>query len=154
VIALTLYLGLKWVHVLLATVAVGFNASYGVWLFGARHRPDHLGYVLEGIKKLDDRFANPAYGLLLVTGIWMVIEGPWDFSYGWIRAALVLYALILVLGVGGYTPALKRQIATFHQHGLESPEYASADRRASVIAGVLALLVIAIVYVMVTKPGV
>jgi uncharacterized membrane protein len=152
VIAITLYVGLKFVHVLLAIVAVGFNASYGVWLAGAANHHEHLDYVLRGVKKLDDRFANPAYGLLLVTGLWMVGVGPWDFKTDWIQAALTLYVLILILGLAGYTPALKRQITALETHGPNSPEYGAANKRAGIIAGILALLVIAIVYVMVTKP--
>ena len=60
-----LYPYIKLLHVLLAIVAVGFNASYGIWLARAAREPEHLGHVLRGIKILDDRFANPAYGLLL-----------------------------------------------------------------------------------------
>jgi uncharacterized membrane protein len=66
---------IKFVHVLLAIVAVGFNASYGIWLARAAREPAHLGHVLRGIKMLDDRFANPAYGLLLVTGLANVFIG-------------------------------------------------------------------------------
>jgi hypothetical protein len=54
------YTILKWVHVLMAIIAVGFNASYGVWLARAARAPEHESHVLRGIKVLDDRFANPA----------------------------------------------------------------------------------------------
>lgn len=45
-----LYPYIKFLHVLLAIVAVGFNASYGIWLARAAHEPAHLGHVLRGIK--------------------------------------------------------------------------------------------------------
>jgi uncharacterized membrane protein len=151
VIAITLYTGLKFVHVLLATVAIGINVSYGVWLADAAKKPAHLAYALDGVKKLDDRLANPAYGLLLVTGLWMVVEGPWDFSTDWIQLALGLYVAIMLLGILGYSRALKRQIAAAGA-GPESPEYQAANRQAGIIAAILAVLIIAIVYVMVTKP--
>ncbi len=48
---------------------VGFNASYGIWLARARDAPQATqSHVLRTIKFLDDRIANPAYGLLLLTG--------------------------------------------------------------------------------------
>jgi hypothetical protein len=53
----------------MAIIAVGFNASYGTWLARAAREPEHQAHVLRGIKVLDDRFANPAYALLLVTGL-------------------------------------------------------------------------------------
>jgi len=57
---MSLYSILKFFHVLLAIVAVGFNASYGIWLARAAREPQHELHVLRGIKILDDRFANPA----------------------------------------------------------------------------------------------
>ena len=65
----------KFVHVLLAIVAVGFNASYGIWLARVANAPQATqSHVLRTIKFLDDRIANPAYGLLLVTGLFMVFN--------------------------------------------------------------------------------
>lgn len=42
------YTIIKWVHVLMAIIAVGFNASYTVWLARAARSPEHQGYVLRG----------------------------------------------------------------------------------------------------------
>ncbi|MGH2673114.1 MAG: hypothetical protein ACRDHC_09065 [Actinomycetota bacterium] len=39
--------------------------------------------MLRGIKVLDDRFANPAYGLLLVTGLIMVWVGDLSLTQFW-----------------------------------------------------------------------
>jgi uncharacterized membrane protein len=80
VLALTTYAFLKSLHVLLAIVAVGFNAAYGVLLARAAREPEHLSHVLRTVKVLDDRFANPAYGLLLVTGLAMVVVGDVDLT--------------------------------------------------------------------------
>lgn len=79
-LGLTTYTTLKFLHVLLAIVAVGFNASYGIWLSAAARNPEHEGFALRQIKVLDDRFANPAYALLLVTGLSMVWVGNLDLA--------------------------------------------------------------------------
>jgi hypothetical protein len=42
---LSLYEIVKFIHVLLAIIAVGFNASYGVWLARAARNPEHEGHV-------------------------------------------------------------------------------------------------------------
>ena len=55
---------LKFIHVLLAIVAVGFNASYGIWLARSASAPQATqSHVLRTIKFLDDRIANPAVNL-------------------------------------------------------------------------------------------
>src|ERR1700687_3287798 len=103
---MSLYLILKFVHVLLAIVAVGFNASYPIWLARAQREPEHALYILRGIKTLDDRFANPAYALLLVFGLAMTFSAGIPLSTFWIAAALVLYALLILGGLFLYTPTL------------------------------------------------
>ncbi len=146
------YLLLKFVHVALAIVAVGFNASYGVWLARAAQNPEQLRHVLRGIKVLDDWFANPAYVLLLVTGLAMVWVGELDLGAFWLSTALGLYLLLVVIGAAGYTPVLRRQIRTLEESGPQSPDFQRLMRRGQALGGVLGILVIVIVFLMVTKP--
>ena len=78
---MSLFVVVKFVHVLLAIIAVGFNATYGVWLARVAREPvPTQSYVLHGIKRLDDWFANPAYVLLAVTGVTMVLVGELRFT--------------------------------------------------------------------------
>lgn len=147
------YILLKYVHVLLAIVAIGFNASYGIWLSRARKEPEHALHVLRGIKTLDDRFANPAYGLLLITGVALAVIGnlPMLATF-WIAAALVLYVALLVVAAGFYSPTLKRQIAVLESSGPSSPEYARLSTRGTVVGILLAVDVVVIEFLMVVKP--
>jgi uncharacterized membrane protein len=148
-----LYPYIKFVHVLLAIVAVGFNASYGIWLARASREPAHLGHVLRGIRTLDDRFANPAYVLLLVTGLANVFIGGIPLTTPWILGALALWAVLLVVGAGVYTPTLRRQIATLEASGPDSPAYRRLAARGQATGIALAGIVVVIVFLMVTKPG-
>jgi uncharacterized membrane protein len=146
------YTILKWVHVLMAIIAVGFNASYAVWLARAARSPEHQAYVLRGVKVLDDRFANPAYGVLLLTGLWMVAISPWEITTFWILTALILYAVTVVLAAAVYTPTLRKQIATLESEGPSSEAYRGLATRSRVTGIVLGIIVVAIVFLMVTKP--
>jgi uncharacterized membrane protein len=143
---------LKFVHVLLAIIAIGFNASYPIWLARAKHDPEHALWALRGIKVLDDRFANPAYVLLLVLGLAMVGMSGIPFSTFWISAALVLYVLLVVGGIAIYSPTLKRQIAALESGGPTSPEYNRLAQRGTVVGILLAVDVVIIVFLMVVKP--
>ncbi len=149
------YLVIRYVHVLLAIVAVGFNASYGIWLARAAREPAHLGHVLRGIKVLDDRFANPAYGLLIVTGLSMVWVNQIPLlQTRWVLSALVLYAILLIVGFGVYTPTLRRQISLLESAGPTSADYLALASRGRITGIFLAVVALAIVFLMVTKPAV
>jgi uncharacterized membrane protein len=143
---------LKYVHILLAIVAVGFNASYGIWLARAARDPQHELWALRVIKTLDDRFANPAYGLLLATGLVMVWIGWPRITDLWIILALILYAVLVVLGAAGYTPTLRKQIAVLEAEGPGSAAYRRLASRGRALGITLAIIVIAIVFLMVMKP--
>jgi uncharacterized membrane protein len=143
----------KFVHVLLAIVAVGFNASYGIWLARAAKAPQATqSHVLRTIKLLDDRFANPAYGLLLVTGLFMAASAGIPFSRLWIAGAIGLWLILIFVGLGVYTPTLRDQIRVLESEGPGSEEYQRLATRGRSVGIVLGIIVIVIVYLMVTKP--
>jgi uncharacterized membrane protein len=148
-----LYLYLKWLHVLAAIVAVGANVTYGLWLARASANAEHLPFTLRGIKTLDDWVANPAYALLLITGLAMAFVAPLPLTTPWLLTALVLYVVTLLVGLLGYSPTLKRQIAALDAEGFGSANYKALAGRGTLLGVVLALLVIAIVFLMVVKPG-
>lgn len=148
----SLYSFMKFLHVLLVVIAVGFNASYGIWIAGAAREPQHAGHVLRGIKILDDRFANPAYGLILLLGLGMVWESGISFSTFWIAASLALYVILVALAVAGFTPTLRRQVALAEAGRVDSDEYRQVARRGGVIGGVLGVIVVVIIFLMVIKP--
>ncbi len=148
-----IYLYLKWLHVLAAIIAVGSNITYGIWIGRASRNPQALPFTLRGIKLIDDRVANPSYGLLLVTGLLMVFTVKLPLVTPWLLSALVLYGILLVVGVFGYTPTLRRQIQFLESEGFQSPSYQAMARRGRTLGMIVAVLVIAIVFLMVVKPG-
>ena len=145
---------IKFIHVLLAIVAVGFNASYGIWLARAAKAPQATqSHILRTIKFLDDRIANPAYGLLLVTGLLMVWSSGIPFSRLWIAVAIGLYVVLLFVGFGVYTPTLRDQIRVLESEGPGSEEYQRLASRGRGVGIVLGIIVVVIVFLMVTKPA-
>lgn len=58
----------------------------------------------------------------------------------------------MVIGLVGYTPVLRKQIRAVEEVGPASPEFRRLSRRGQVLGGVLAVLTIAIIFLMVTKP--
>lgn len=147
-----LYLILKWLHVLSAITAVGSNLTYAIWLTRADRQPDALPFTLRGVKLIDDRMANPAYGLLLITGLSMAFVGRIALTTPWLLTALILFVGVILLGMFGYTPTLRRQIALLDEAGAGSAAYQAMARRGLMLGRILALLVVIIVFMMVVKP--
>src|SRR5438094_8967695 len=101
---MSLFVIVKFLHVLLAIIAVGFNATYGVWLARVAREPvPTQSFVLRGIERLDDWFANPAYVLLAVTGVTTVSVGELRFTAFWIARGVVLWAVEHAIALFGYT---------------------------------------------------
>jgi uncharacterized membrane protein len=145
------YSFLKLVHVVAAIVAVGTNVTYFVWLARTRRYSEQAAHVLPGIKALDARLANPAYVVLPVTGVLMVLDADLGFTTFWILTAIILYVSMGVIAGVLFSPALRKQVelATI---GADPAAYERAARRTT-MTGVLTMVPIAaILYLMVVKP--
>jgi len=147
------YLIMKWIHVLLAITALGANITYGVWFTRAGRDRQHLAFVLRGVRMLDNRIANPAYGLLLITGFAMTGMGHLPVSTPWILTSLILYVLLIIIAAAGYSPTLRRGIEALDAGGPDSPEFKQTAARGRTIGILLVLIAVIIVFLMVTKPG-
>ena len=151
-----LFVVLKFLHVLAAIIAVGFNASYGLLIGRARASGTDdrvMRFALGTIKVMDDYVANPCYVLLLITGVGMVHVAGYPWKLMWIHGSLALLVVIAVLGFGFYTPTLRKQIAVLESRGSSDPEFARLGKRGSILGGIMALLVMTIVALMVFKPS-
>lgn len=145
------YLILKFIHVMSAITAVGANITYGVWNARVSHDPANASFVLKSIKFIDDRIANPAYGLVLLTGLVMAVIGNWGFAL-WIIVAVVLFAATAVIGVGFFSPLLNSQIKLADSGATGSSEFQRLANRSRAIGPILGLIVVVIVILMVFKP--
>jgi hypothetical protein len=148
---MTWYTLLKFVHVLLAIIAVGSNITYGVWNGLAAREPVHLPFAVRGIAFIDRRVANPAYGLLLITGLALLAAGKWGFR-GWVIVALVLFALLIVVAIGFYSRVVRQQIQALETEGQASAAYKGLTGQATTYGVVSLVLALAIVFMMVVKP--
>ena len=147
-----LYNLLKLLHILLAITAVGSNLSYGIWQGLAGNDPQRNSFVLRGIKFVDDHVANPAYLLLLVSGLTLA-AWHWSYTTRWIEAAIVLYVIVILFGFAVYSPALVGQIEALERDGITSAAYRSAALRATTFGIAVMLPVLGILFMMVVKPA-
>ena len=147
---MTWYTLIKYLHVLLAITAVGSNITYGVWNALAAREPAHAPFALKGIAFIDRRVANPAYGLLLITGLALVAIG--GLRQGWILAALILFVLLIVVAIGFYSRVIRQQIKVMDSEGLGSAAYKRLDGQATIYGIISLVIALLIVFLMVVKP--
>jgi uncharacterized membrane protein len=148
---MSLFIALKIVHVMAAITAVGANVTYAFWLRLAGSDRTRLLFAIEGVRRLDRLVANPAYILLLLTGVAMVLTGAYRFEDGWLAAAIALYVLTAVIGITLFAPAIRRQQAEAERDP-GSPAYAAAAGRSNLLGLLTVLIVLVIVVLMVAKP--
>ena len=144
----------KFIHVTLAILALGANATYGIWLARVAKLPaDTQLFVLRTIKVIDDRLANVAYGLLVVTGLVMVFQAGYPLTTRWIASALVLYVIALVMAFALTSPNFRRAIRALEAEGPASSAYAHAMSQGRIYGIAISVVVLAIVFLMVVKPA-
>ena len=151
-----LYTAIKFFHVTFAIVAFGWNTSYAFWLARAARQPNKETqlFTLRSIKLMDDRVANPLYGLLLLTGLAMVVTAGYPLTTRWIASALVLYVIAVVMAFTLISPNFRKALAALETEGPEGPTYKSAMSRGRTLGIIIGVIVLAIVFLMVVKPAV
>jgi uncharacterized membrane protein len=142
---------LKFLHVVPVIVAVGANLTYAFWLRAAGRDRDRLIYTIGTIRRLERRVVNPAYILILLTGVSMVLLGMYSFETRWIAVSIVLYVAIALFGIAVYAPAMRRQLAEAERDP-EGEAYAVAASRSMLFGAVASGITLVIVFLMVTKP--
>lgn len=145
------YLVLKYIHILAAIVAVGSNITYGAWAALSARDPAHVSFTLKGIRFLDNRIANPAYGVLFLSGLIMVFAGDFGFQL-WVIVAIVLFIAIAVLGFAIFTPLVRNQIRLADSGQTASAEFQRLANRSRTLGPILGILVLLILVMMVFKP--
>jgi uncharacterized membrane protein len=143
---------MKFIHILAAIVAVGMNISYAVWIIRAQREPAHTAFALKVIKFIDDRIANPAYGVVLITGIAMVFLIGYKITTLWIAVALVLFVALIVVAATQYTPTLRDQVKLAEAGDTTSAEFTRLAKRGQIAGQALGAIVLLILAMMVFKP--
>jgi len=157
--AIELYSVSVFLHV--SAVVVGFGTTFGLAVafhLAARLDVRHLPFMHRLSLAINTRLAGPALLIIIATGIFQGIDGEWGWGDFWLSGTI---AIVLALGAlnGAYFMPTDRRLAAQAQReigasGGVSDEYRQQARREGVMWAVTGLLVLAALFLMVTKPGV
>ena len=148
-----------------AGAILAFGPTYAFMILGpmAGREPQHLNFALRVQKKISSTLIGPLALLQGVTGLTLVALIGFDIlTRGWLLVSIVLYVILLSIGFLVLIPALRILVpatATSPPTAAEGaapsgppPHIVAARDRARVGGMVNAVLVLAIVFLMVTKP--
>lgn len=133
------------VFLLLLIVAVGPNVTYAVWIQHATANKEALPFTLRGIKVINDYIVLPATALVLVTWIAMVSLSGLSLTIPWILLSAIFWLAVFLLGILGYSPTIRKQIALAESSGADSDDYKSVAWRGTILGianGVIVLMIL------------
>jgi len=143
---------LWYIYLVLLIVAVGPNVTYAVWIQRATANPESLPFTLKGIKVLNDRIVLPATGLALIAWVVMVYLSGQSLLIPWVLLTSIFWLAALLIGILGYTPALRKQIALAESSGADDDDYKSASWRGMILGIVNGLIFLLILLLMAFQP--
>lgn len=162
VYAVTVYELFLWLHIV--AVIVGLGATFAMVAMSPvamSMDPVHLPYVHRVQVAINKYMASPGLLVILATGVFMVLDGNWDFGSFWISAALLVVIVIGAMQGAYFIPADRRleqmAAADIKASGggpvTLSEEYLAKSKASGIAGSIAGLLVVVVVYLMVTKPG-
>ena len=144
-----LYTVIKFVHILIAILALGTSAGLGIVLEFYGQHPKHGAFVLNAISRISLWFVLPGYVAMLATGLWMT-HVAWTPVPGWLQSAMALWGAGLVLLIADIA-VLRKQATRAVDEGAVVSRWLSVLGRG--LGAACGLLVVAILYLMVFKPS-
>ncbi len=155
-----MYLALKVLHIISVVLFLG-NIITGVfWKVHADRSGDArlMAHALDGVIRSDRLFTMPGVFAILITGVWLAIEGGFPIlRTDWIWQSLILFGIAGVLFGAQVAPLQKKMHALAQQAARGaplSPDYARLNTRWAITGGIATLTPLLALVLMVLKRGV
>jgi Predicted integral membrane protein (DUF2269) len=151
------------VHITSVVIAFGVAFTYPlVFSVARRSHRRHIPFFHSIEAVIGQRVIGPFATLVLLAGIYLAIQGPYDFSDPWIGATLLI--LIVIMGVaGGYLGPREKRLTELSQRDVDaspadgevsfSAEYEALYARVHAFTWAILGLVLVAIFLMATKPG-
>ena len=152
---LTLYELLLWGHLTFMAVWVGTDFVLQVLSFRARAAgPEQTAAFMTDVEWLGNRVLVPSALLVVVFGVWMVLDSPaWEFSQFWISAGLAVFIASFIAGAGFLGPETGRLGKLMESRPADDPEVQRRIARVLMVSRVELVLLVLVVLDMIVKPG-
>jgi hypothetical protein len=144
------------VHILAVVLAFGPTFGYGLLFSVLPSYPQATPAVIEGVKGVDRYLVNPGSIVVLLAGIYLIADGPWDGSESWITIGFVAIIALLGLQHAFFRPqtakALELAKRDLEHGGSLSAEFEEVSRRLGTVGPIAGLIVVVTIFFMTVKP--
>jgi uncharacterized membrane protein len=143
----------------IAAAIIGFGGMFIAGFYGMESgkRPGREGLAIaETTMKVTSLVPTMAVYSVPVLGILLILlsDDVIQFSDTWISLSFLLYIAAIVVAVGFHVPNLKKMLELRSgEQGVQATEVAARAKKAGVLGGILNLLWVAVLFLMVFKPG-
>lgn len=152
---ITLYTTVLFVHIAAAVIAFGVLFAYPLVTVLARRAGGEAQLFWHRAQGAIGRYViTPAATVVLLAGLYLVLDGPWGFEEVFVGTGLVI--VFAILGIcGAYFAPTERRLAALveSEGGGDSPQYATLARQLVRVQCAAAGLALIALFLMVTKPG-
>jgi len=144
-------------HIL--SVIIGFGGMFIAGFYGdaARKRPGAEGLaVAETTLSVTGKIPTVAVCAAPILGILLILlsDDTWKFSEAWISLSFVLYIVLMGLATAVQVPGIRKIVALrAAANGGMTPEMEAEGKKVATVGAIVNLLWVAILFLMVFKPG-
>ena len=161
ILAVEFYDVVVWLHV--TAVVLAFGPTFGYAFFqtiAERTDPRAIPAVMRAMTLIDRFMVTPGVLVLVAAGIYLTVDGPWEFGDFFVAWGILAALVLLGMGHGFFVPT-ERKLAALAERDVAkagggepalSDEYLALSKRSGQMGAVAGLLVILTIYVMAAKP--
>ncbi len=146
---------LLFVHIVFAIAWVGGSMSLsfnGMRVMGANDAPARMHFLRQA--EFMTRVFSVTGVVVAAVGIWMVIRHDvYGFDQFWISFALTAVIISALLAMFFFAPQIRNALAVGEKDGADSPAFEALGRRLGQVSTFDLVLLLAVVWMMVVKPG-
>lgn len=143
-------------HILAVVLAFGPTFGYALFFSVAPQHPRATPAILAGVERCDRYLVNPGMIVLLLAGIYLLIDGDWETNEAFISVGFVAILVLFGLQHAFFQPQT-RKARELAERDLKlgdtlSDEFVSLSDRIGKVGGLAGLIVVVTVFFMSYKP--
>jgi len=143
-------------HILAVVLAFGPTFGYAFFMSVTPQFPRATPAILAGIQKIDRYLVTPGMLVLLLAGLYLLSDGPWDAGDAFVSVGFLAIIALFGLQHGFFRPNTRRA-RELAERDLKSgdelgPEFMAISERLSKVGGIAGLIVVVTVFFMSYKP--
>ncbi len=143
-------------HILAVVLAFGPTFGYALFFSVAPQYPRATPAILAGVQKCDRYLVNPGMIVLLLTAIYLLVDGPWETSDAFISIGFLAIIVLFGLQHAFFQPQT-RKAKEMAERDLKagdalSDEFEAVSERIGKVGGLAGLIVVIAIFFMSYKP--